>query len=96
MNLSIDPYSHKMDPAVNYRADRVIVTTPIYFYTVSAQLKIFMDRMQAFWARKYNLKTQMGNQGASGEGTQLFVEWVEAGIIGDVHTVHAWTNRPVC
>lgn len=40
------------------RADRLIVTTPIYFYTVSAQLKIFMDRMQAFWARKYNLKVK--------------------------------------
>lgn len=40
------------------RADRLIVTTPVYFYTVSAQLKIFMDRMQAFWSRKYNLKVQ--------------------------------------
>lgn len=40
------------------RADRIIMTTPVYFYTVSAQLKIFMDRMQALWARKYNLKVR--------------------------------------
>jgi multimeric flavodoxin WrbA len=40
------------------RADTLIVTSPIYFYTVSAQLKIFMDRMQAFWSRKYNLKVR--------------------------------------
>ncbi len=41
------------------------------------------------------LVTQMGNQGASGEGIRRTQEIVEAGLIGDVHTVHAWTNRPV-
>ena len=41
------------------------------------------------------LITQMGNQGASGEGIRLTQEIYEAGLIGDVHTVHAWTNRPI-
>lgn len=41
------------------------------------------------------LVTQMGNQGASGEGIRRTQELYEAGLIGDVHTVHAWTNRPV-
>ncbi len=36
--------------------DRVIVSSPIYFYGVSAQLKTLIDRSQCFWARKYLLK----------------------------------------
>jgi predicted dehydrogenase len=41
------------------------------------------------------LITQMGNQGHSSEGARLINEWIGAGIIGDVHEVHVWTNRPV-
>jgi predicted dehydrogenase len=46
-------------------------------------------------AKKYKVVTQMGNQGASNDGTRIMKEWFEAGLIGDVHTVHAWTDRPV-
>lgn len=38
--------------------------------------------------------TQMGNQGHSRENARLINEWVQAGIIGPVHEVHSWTNRP--
>jgi predicted dehydrogenase len=41
------------------------------------------------------LVTQMGNQGHSGEGARLINEWIGAGLIGPVHEVHVWTNRPV-
>ena len=41
------------------------------------------------------LVTQMGNQGHSSEDARLVDEWVRAGIIGPVHEVHVWTNRPV-
>jgi predicted dehydrogenase len=41
------------------------------------------------------LITQMGNQGHSSDGARLINEWIAAGIIGPVHEVHAWTNRPV-
>ena len=41
------------------------------------------------------LVTQMGNQGASGEGIRRTQEIYQAGLIGDVHTVRAWTNRPI-
>ncbi|OAV42591.1 Gfo/Idh/MocA family protein [Lewinella sp. 4G2] len=41
------------------------------------------------------LVTQMGNQGASGEGIRRTQEMYEAGLIGDVHTIRAFTNRPV-
>lgn len=38
------------------KADRLLLVSPIYFYALSAQAKIFVDRMQARWARRYNLK----------------------------------------
>jgi predicted dehydrogenase len=41
------------------------------------------------------LVTQMGNQGHSSESARLINEWIQAGLIGAVHEVHAWTNRPV-
>jgi multimeric flavodoxin WrbA len=33
--------------------DQLILVSPIYFYGLSAQCKIFIDRFQARWARKY-------------------------------------------
>ena len=41
------------------------------------------------------LITQMGNQGASGEGIRQTQEIYESGALGQVHTVRAFTNRPV-
>lgn len=46
-------------------------------------------------AKKYKVVTQMGNQGASGDGVRQLMEWYDDGAIGKVHTVYAWTNRPV-
>ena len=46
-------------------------------------------------AKKYKVVTQMGNQGASNDGPRQMREWYDAGLIGDVHTVYAWTDRPV-
>lgn len=46
-------------------------------------------------ARRYKVVTQMGNQGASGEGTRQMVEWFDKGLIGTVSQAHVWTNRPV-
>lgn len=34
-------------------ADRIIVASPIFFFSVSAQTKIMIDRCQSFWAEKY-------------------------------------------
>ncbi|MEO8199674.1 MAG: Gfo/Idh/MocA family oxidoreductase [Gemmatimonadota bacterium] len=41
------------------------------------------------------LVTQMGNQGHSSDDARLINEWIQAGVIGPVHEVHVWTNRPV-
>lgn len=46
-------------------------------------------------ARQHKVATQMGNQGHSGDGTRLVCEWIEAGVLGTVREVDAWTNRPV-
>lgn len=46
-------------------------------------------------AKRYKVVTQMGNQGASGDGVRQLMEWYNAKLIGDVHTVYSWTDRPV-
>lgn len=37
-------------------ADRVILASPIFFFGLSAQAKIMIDRCQSFWCEKYLLK----------------------------------------
>jgi multimeric flavodoxin WrbA len=40
----------------------IMLASPIFFYTVSAHTKIFMDRCQSLWVRKYWIEKQtMGN-----------------------------------
>lgn len=46
-------------------------------------------------ARKKGVATQMGNQAHAGEPIRRAVELVQAGMIGDVTQIHAWTNRPI-
>ena len=40
------------------RADLVVAASPVYFYGISAQLKILIDRCQTLWSRKYVLKVK--------------------------------------
>jgi predicted dehydrogenase len=44
--------------------------------------------------QQYKVVTQMGNQGSSGDATRSIETWIQKGVIGDVQTVHVWTNRP--
>lgn len=56
---------------------------------------IYEARVLTDAAKKYKVVTQMGNQGASNDGVRQLMEWYDAGVIGDVHTIYSWTNRPV-
>jgi len=41
--------------------------------------------------RKKKVVSQMGNQGRATEGIRLMKEWVDAGVVGDVREVVAWS-----
>ncbi len=56
---------------------------------------IYEARQLTEAAHKYKVVTQMGNQGASGDGVRKMQEWYQAGLIGDVMEVYVWTNRPI-
>jgi predicted dehydrogenase len=91
--------------------DAVSVSTPDHNHAVQAHAAmqlgkhvyvqkplthdIYEARILTEAAKKYKVVTQMGNQGASGDGVRQLREWYNAGIIGEVHTVYVWTNRPV-
>jgi predicted dehydrogenase len=45
-------------------------------------------------AREAGVATQMGNQGMAFAGNRLIDEWIAAGVIGKVHEVHVWSDRP--
>ncbi len=61
-------------------ADIVIVASPMFFYSLSAQVKALIDRCQALWARRYILKQTPPNSARKGaligvaatQGKQLF------------------------
>jgi predicted dehydrogenase len=44
-------------------------------------------------AQKFKVQTVMGNQGHNMEGMRLIKDWYDAGLIGNVREVHAWTGR---
>lgn len=52
-------------------------------------------QLMAEAAKKYNVATQMGNQGQASEATRRLNEFLTAGAIGDVTEVHIWTDRPM-
>jgi predicted dehydrogenase len=91
--------------------DGVIIATPDHAHAVAtmAAIKagkavytqkpmthtIYEARMLTEAARKAKVMTQMGNQGHSGEGTQLMAEWIADGAIGKIREVYCWTDRPI-
>ncbi|MDX1585579.1 MAG: Gfo/Idh/MocA family oxidoreductase, partial [Balneolaceae bacterium] len=56
---------------------------------------VYESRLLTNLAAEYNVATQMGNQGASGEGVNLMVEWIANGEIGEVRKVESFTDRPI-
>ncbi|MBM4135911.1 MAG: flavodoxin family protein [Nitrospira sp.] len=54
-------------------ADRIILASPIFFFSVSAQLKIMIDRCQCFWCGKYLLKNPIPEGPYKRKGLLLLV-----------------------
>jgi predicted dehydrogenase len=91
--------------------DAVTISTPDHFHAYAAMAcmqlgkhvyvqkplthNIAEARMLTEAARKYKVVTQMGNQGSSNPEQKQAMEWFDKGLIGPVHTVNIWTNRPV-
>lgn len=100
----------KMLEKEHKKIDAVIITTPDHMHAVQAlpcmQMgkhvylekplthDIYEARILTQAAEKYKVVTQMGNQGSSGDDTRRIETWVQDGLIGEVKTVHVWTNRP--
>ncbi len=56
---------------------------------------VYESRLLTKLAGEYNVATQMGDQGASGEGINLMTEWIQNGVIGEVRKIESFTNRPI-
>jgi predicted dehydrogenase len=91
--------------------DAVLVATPDHTHAVVAQrameagkhvyvqkpLTWSVDeaRVLAATAQRTGVVTQMGNQGHWTEDSLRVNEIVQAGVLGPIHDVHVWTNRPI-
>ena len=56
---------------------------------------VYESRLLTKLAASTGVVTQMGNQGASDEGTDLVCEWIWNGEIGEVTKVECATDRPI-
>ncbi|MCC6488590.1 MAG: Gfo/Idh/MocA family oxidoreductase [Candidatus Hydrogenedentes bacterium] len=90
--------------------DAVVVATPDHMHAIASLAAIQLGkhvycekplthtvheaRVLAKAAREKGVATQMGNQGMAFDGNRLITEWLQAGAIGPVREVHAWSDRP--
>ncbi len=90
--------------------DAVIVTTPDHTHAVVAleamkrgkhvycekplTKTVHEARVLTEAARKYGVATQMGNSGQASDASRRLREKIWDGVIGPVHEVHVWINRP--
>ncbi|MCA9164353.1 MAG: Gfo/Idh/MocA family oxidoreductase [Planctomycetales bacterium] len=91
--------------------DAVVISTPDHTHYHAAMMamgrglhvycekplahSIWELREMAAAAERYKVVTQTGNQHHASAGYRRVVEIVQAGAIGHVGEVHAWTNRPI-
>ncbi|MEM6912269.1 MAG: Gfo/Idh/MocA family oxidoreductase [Verrucomicrobiota bacterium] len=99
----------RMFDAHDKELDLVIVSTPDHTHFVATYAamergiavqtqkplthNLWQARTLAKAAEKFPVQTVMGNQGHNFDGMRKIREWYEAGLLGTVTEVHAWTNR---
>ncbi|MDH4028717.1 MAG: NAD(P)H-dependent oxidoreductase, partial [Nitrospirota bacterium] len=54
-------------------ADRIILASPIFFFSLSAQAKLVIDRCQSFWCERYLLKRPIEGGASGRKGLLLLV-----------------------
>ncbi len=102
----------RMLDELDSKIDVVVVSTPDHTHAVAAMAAIkrgkhvycekplahSIHEVRALQkaARENKVVTQLGNQGHSFNDIRRLVEWVRAGVIGRVHTVHAACSAVHC
>ncbi len=56
---------------------------------------VYESRLMTKLAAKYKVATQMGNQGASGDGVAETCELIWSGALGEITKVESFTDRPI-
>lgn len=98
-----DEMGDDIDAVVVATADHTHATVAAHAMTMGKHVyvekplthTVYESRLLTNLAAEYNIATQMGDQGASGEGINQMVEWVRDGVIGDVREIEAFTDRPI-
>ena len=101
----------KMFDAIGKSIDAVTVSTPDHTHAIIAATAMRLGkhvycqkpltqtiheaRHIRDLARHNKIISQMGNQGSAEDGLRRAVEVIQSGILGNVKTVHVWSNRPI-
>jgi predicted dehydrogenase len=91
--------------------DAVTVSTPDHTHAAAALMAMRLGkhcfcqkplthslheaRLMATVARKYNVATQMGNQGTADDSLRKAAAILRLGALGRIYECHVWTNRPI-
>jgi len=96
----------EMYDALGKDFDAVVVATPDHWHALPAMeamqrgKHVYLEKPLArtVWetrklmegAARYNVVTQMGNQGRSFQSNAVFAAWVQRGVLGRITEVHTW------
>jgi predicted dehydrogenase len=86
--VATSDHTHAVISMEAIRRDKHVFTQKPLTHTV------FEAKALAKAAKEHKVATQMGNQGQATDGPRRLREMIWDGVIGSVHEVHVWTDRP--